>query len=296
MRKASLLGSDRGFTVLELLVASTLGLTIIASGLSLTTILRNAYQRDIGRARLNQDLRAALDVVGAAVRQAGEGFTGTFPAIEVVNGAAAEPDELVLRRELLSEEPNVCVDITAGSARGNIQITNSAPTTGCAYSGNTLAYTMWRDYRLAQGGGSVMGYIFNTGTRLGEFFDYTSEASTTSLYRLVASGGTWANSYPVGSSQLYVLEEWRFKLDGDELHIIENELDGDPWRVGFGITDFQVRVHKSDGTTVDAFTRADDWTDVAAIEVTIAGEEPFAGTILTGSLSGRYFPRNVLSN
>jgi hypothetical protein len=282
-------------SIVELLVSMALGLSVIAMGLSSTDAIRKVYSHDIARTRLQQDLRAALEVIGTNIRQAGEGFTNTFPAIEVIDGSSGAPDQLILRKEILAEEPSICVAIAIGGVRGNVFFSNATPTTGCSFGGNTANYNAWQAYRLAEGG-TAKAYAFNTSTRLGEFFTFGSESGSGSSYRLVASGGTWQYSYPVGSSQLYILEQWAFSLVGDELTLIENGNTADPWEVAFGLTNLQVVIHMVDGTEKTSFGIADDWTQIESIEVTVAGEQSFRGVPMQASLSSRFFPRNILSN
>lgn len=264
-------------------------------GLSATETVRNAFVHDVARTRLQQDVRSALDLIGTNVRQAGEGFTGAFPAIEVTDGASGGPDELVLRRVILSDKPNVCTAVAANSSRGNIFFTNATPTPGCAYSSNGGTYNAWRTHRLAKGG-QVKAYIFNTATKQGEFFTYRGENNSGSAYNLVTASGTWGNAYPVGSSQLYVLEEWRYRLGGDELELVENGDAANPWDVAFGLTNFQASVVTADGTTHTSFPRTADWTQIRYVEVTLSGRDTARRQPMTVTLTSRYFPRNVLSN
>jgi len=86
---------------MELLVASFLGLIILALGAQSTLSLRRLYLHDIVRTRVNQDLRGSLDMIGVNIRQAGENFTMSFPAIQIVNGTGGAGDQLILRRNLL---------------------------------------------------------------------------------------------------------------------------------------------------------------------------------------------------
>src|SRR5690606_6020349 len=76
--RRSILASDKGFTLVELLVTSFLGLIMLALTLSATTSNRRLYKYDLVRTRINQNMRSALDIMGIDVRQAGENLFSTF--------------------------------------------------------------------------------------------------------------------------------------------------------------------------------------------------------------------------
>lgn len=66
----------KGFTLVEILVA--LGIAGLLLGIVLSTTLghRRLYVLDQNRTAANQNLRAALDILVADLRQAGRGFPG----------------------------------------------------------------------------------------------------------------------------------------------------------------------------------------------------------------------------
>ncbi len=92
-----------GFTLVEILVA--LGIASLLLGVILSTTLghRRLYVLDQNRTAANQNLRAALDILVADLRQAGERLPLDFPAVEVRNGT-----ELVLRRNLFDVVLSLC--------------------------------------------------------------------------------------------------------------------------------------------------------------------------------------------
>ncbi len=288
-------GSETGFSIFELLVSMTIGLGVLAVSLSSTLTVRANYSENIVRGRVQENLRSSLDLISTNIRQAGEGFTGAFPAIEVIDGGGELPDQIILRRKQVIEQPNICANITASSSRTSIAITNTTPSAGCAYSSTSTAYNAWRNFRL-DSGGAATAYIYNTSTRLGEFFSYTGESNTGAAYRITPAAGTWENSYAIGNSQLYLLEEWIFSLVNGELKLVQNGESSTPWDVAFGLTNFQVRVALEDGQVLTSFPRGSDWSTIKHLEVTLAAQQEFAGRIISGQMSGQFFPRNVLSN
>lgn len=287
---------DSGFTVVELLVTSLLGLVITSLCLSIAMMNRNVLGRDTARTRLNQNLRGAIDILTTDGRVTGENLDTLFPAIELVNGAGSNPDTLTLRRNLQDEILKVCTSIVAGSNVRQVYFAVPGNTPGCIYSGQAQNYNSWRNYRLAQGG-QVDAFIYNSVTKQGEFFTYNSEADTgTSYYIQRPNGGTWANSYPNTSSSVYLLEEWKYQIQNSMLQIVENRDTANPYNVSFGVTNFQVQFGMRDGTIKYSFTTADAWTDISSIQVTLSGQDEFAKQTVARTVVGQFFPRNVLSH
>jgi type IV pilus assembly protein PilW len=228
-------------------------------------------------------------------RESGENLSSVFPAFEIINGAAGAPDELIIRRNLLDEVLNLCTALSAGSGTSEVFFAvASAPSSACTYSNNNFNYTQWRSYRLANSG-TTKAFIYNVSTQLGEFFDYSGETNTGTTYSITRSGGTWQNTYSVGSSSIYLLEEWRFRVQDGVLQLLENGDTASPRNVVAGITDFQILAVLADGTTQEAWGRTDRWNNINALDVRLSGSESFAGRAVTRSLSSRYFPRNILS-
>ena len=288
--------SDRGFTLIELLVASFVGIMLIGMMLQSVNSLRRVYSRDIISTRVNQDLRGSLDMIGINVRQAGENLTVNFPAIEIIDGASGAPDELFLRRNLLDEVLNVCVDISEGSSTTSIYFATVAADPGCVFSDNQHNYNTWRAERLAAADSTLDAYAFNSATREGEFLLYTGENNDGTELSLTRLNGTWQHEYTIGSSAIYLLEEWHFRLQGDVLQLIVNGDDSNVLNVAFGLTDFQISAMMQDGSTQAALGRDDDWTTLAALSVSLTAEATFAGNTIERSLTSQFFPRNILSN
>jgi len=294
--------SSSGFTLLELLVAMSLGLVIIGLGLSTALTSKNIYSLDIVRTRINQDIRGALDFIGSEVRIAGENFPSSFPAIMTVDGGGVNPDQLILRRNLLDESLKVCVDKLSGSADMTLVFSKvGSSESGCTYpsapdEGAAIKFAEWNAYRDSQDPKIVdHTYIFNRSTRLGEWFNYSSETDSGTELFIQRQGGGWSNDYTVGTSAVYVMEEWKLLLNGQTLQLILNNDSANPYNVAFGIEEFQVRALLQDGSSVDTFDSSENWKQLRAIEITMEGSESFKGNIIEGNLTAQFFPRNVLS-
>ncbi|KJH72235.1 hypothetical protein UH38_07270 [Aliterella atlantica CENA595] len=206
--------SNKGFTLLELLV--TLVVASVITGLALKLIVdqRQLFLNDQSRTQVNQNLRASLDLVGADIKQAGERLTtSTLPVVRVINGSATDPnvpDELVLQRLVIAESLPVCKTVTTGTTTSEIEVSQKGGAGLCNASFSsptaTLPITLnqWKDSRCAKDGTSacaraidvnratvsnrcveekdgtdkecVWAYIYDPDTNRGEFFLYGFES------------------------------------------------------------------------------------------------------------------------
>lgn len=127
--KRSTHGLNSGFTLVEL--TATLLISSILIGLALQVIVdqRRIFIKDQARIQVNQNLRAAMDLVGTDIKQTGERLERDteLPGISVINGASGAPDELVLQRKLLPDVMPVCQTIAAGSTQSTIDVSVVTP-------------------------------------------------------------------------------------------------------------------------------------------------------------------------
>jgi len=288
--------SARGFTLIELLVVLLLGTMIVGMTVQLSFANQKLYRKDVVRSRLNQNLRSALDIIGIDAREAGENLTSIFPAFEIVNGAAGAPDELILRRNLLAEVLNGCVTLAQSTSGASLQFALAGSvSSACIYANQTQSFDAWQAHRLAEGG-VAPAYVFDSVLRLGQWINYESETDSGTNYFINFPAVTWTANYPVGSTGVYLIEEWRYRVQGDYLQLIINGDDATPYNVVFGVSDLQIRGLMQDGTAVETFNAFSNWTDLRAIEVTIIGDDEGWGDSFERSVTGEFFPRNVLSN
>ncbi|MCB0354955.1 MAG: hypothetical protein KDD64_15585, partial [Bdellovibrionales bacterium] len=238
--------------MVEFVVAAGLGTVLTTIMLSTFIGNREMVRYDLERTSVNQNLRSVLDIVGMNIRLAGENLPSTFPAIEVIDGASGAPDQLILRRNLRDEILKVCADIPALSFN-NLFFAVAGVIPGCTFDDQLQNYNSWNTY-LTESGGEALGYIYDPTTRLGEFFSFNGVTNTGVELNLVRSSpGGWQNGYTVGQAAAYVIEEWRFVLNGDVLELYENGDLSNPSRVSYGLSDFQVSVALAGGTTVTSF-------------------------------------------
>lgn len=280
--------------------------SVIASAvLSVTLSSRRVLRKDQQRSQVNQDLRLGLDLLGIDIRQAGERLPADFPALEIVDGASGAPDTLIIRRNLLDQVLPVCSQVTQGTTTNQVRIAMvtvppDVPPTGCDPvaddDGNGWPDNLepWRNLRDGNGG-SIKAYIYNPVQNWGEFFIYDGDGSDTQ-YLHKADTGNWQHTYEVNEQcRVYIIQERRYVLNGDVLELVLDEDTGAAQRMLHGITAFQIQAVMADGSIVDALSATDEWSDLAALNVSLVAESEESGEPLTREVSGRFFPRNVLS-
>ena len=140
--------SSKGFTILELTVASAVSLTVLGLSLGMITEIRRGFLGDRVRITSNDNLRQASDFIGQDLRQAGERLESStqLPGISIIAGADGAPSTLVIQRQLLNETLPVCQSISAGTGTSStidVSVLNSPsgstpdyglPVGNCKYS------------------------------------------------------------------------------------------------------------------------------------------------------------------
>jgi type IV pilus assembly protein PilW len=287
--------------VLELLLALSLVLVITAGAVSVALSSRGLYQADQARTRLNQNLRAARDYLAADVRQAGERLGDDFPVLEIVDGIAGAPDELLVRRNLEDVVLRVCRDVGASDTEVYIGEPAGPPPPGCAAAPDSDAdgwpdnLQTWRERRLASGS-ALQAYIYDPVTGDGEFFLHDGEDKDELV--LLASAAAWQHTYPLASNcRVYLLEERRYRLAGGLLQLVVNDDDFDAQQIVDSLEDLQATALFQDGTQQASLGHGDAWPELRAVRIVLAGRidlatgEPIERTSLL-----EIVPRNVLSN
>lgn len=201
--------NTKGFTLLELIVASSVALTILGVALGMLSEQRRWMLGDRTRAVSNDSLRLVSDLIGQDIKQAGERLESDplLPSISIEPGSSTQPSTLVLQRKLLEQTLPVCQNIAAGTSTIDIAVMTGAVVANCEYSYlapsggepstdlNTLKPTgnlrLWRTFRCTQDGSQAIGntdpctattsgatawaYIHNPVNNQGEFFQYDLE-------------------------------------------------------------------------------------------------------------------------
>lgn len=112
-------GSSKGFTLIELLVTFIVSGIVLSLALRLIVDQRQLYVQDQARTQINQNLRAAIDLVGTDIKQTGERLVGNtqFPVVQIINNGSGvgTADKLVVQRNLVDQALPVCRNISPGS-------------------------------------------------------------------------------------------------------------------------------------------------------------------------------------
>ncbi len=237
--------TQRGVTLLELVVSVIVAMVILSGSLGLIVTQRRQYLNQQAKTDTNQTLQTAMDMVGIDVRQVGEQIESSglgLPVVRLLDGPAGAPDELVLQRKLLAKELNVC-ETVAGNPTSILVAQNTGG--NCLFSdadNNTVPDDVqeWQDYRCNQdkvagcaiptpncqqvGGNSTecsWAYLYDPMAGTGEFLLYQGESGNSTAYRIQVNaqppGLTHTYLYnataPAASlPKLYILEERRYSL------------------------------------------------------------------------------------
>ncbi len=231
---------NKGATLSELLLGTLIASTVISLAAMSFSWLRQMYVKDQQRNDVNQTLRSVFEIVGSDVRQAGEGFAQdpNFPSIVITENSGNS--EISIRRSLLTTSLPVCRQIVSGTSDNVLVVDDTSSIAGCDLidddnNGWPDSLQTWKDYRLSNGT-TIRAFIYD-GAGNGEFFKYYGEetfqadgSAVTPSPGAVASGSlntnnhTWQNTYGNNSaSRIYLIEERRYRLQGDTLQLVIND-------------------------------------------------------------------------
>jgi type IV pilus assembly protein PilW len=136
--------AQRGFTLVELMIALTISLILLLVIGTVFSSSRQAFRVQEDNARIQESGRFALEILGRSIKQAGyadvpfTGFKVAFAGIPITgtNGAAGAPDTLTVQydgvvgdRECTNGTPVTAADVTAGNniiqAYFNLDVANA---------------------------------------------------------------------------------------------------------------------------------------------------------------------------
>jgi len=114
--------TQRGFTLIELMIAMTIGLILMLVIGTVFTSSRQAFRVQEDNARIQESGRFALEIIGRSIKQAGHAeipFTGfkvafTGDAITGTDGAAGAPDTLTVQYDGVINDTSCSTTIDAG--------------------------------------------------------------------------------------------------------------------------------------------------------------------------------------
>ena len=241
---------QQGFTMIELIATTLIASILVLSGLAAFSSLRSIFVGSQFTNNVNQRLRSVFSLIGPDIQQTGEGLVSDpyFPAIEIKQitipntNPVETTSEIIIRKGLIGDTLPVCQSLTAGDSNPVVVTDNDSTDSSCLFQqshdnvqdGIPDIVKKWEEQR---DGGSIRAYIFN-GVGDGEFFDYKGEIfkndsgnvitpSVTNLPHTVAldmDSHTWQNDYNANSSsRIYLLEERRYRLQGNTLQLTIDE-------------------------------------------------------------------------
>lgn len=204
--------TNQGFTLVELLVTSLIASTVLALSLRLITDQRRQFLTDQHRSQNSQTLRIGMNLIGDAIRSAGDNLENDqeLPVISVIDKDDPENDtdhdKLIVQRQSIKNTLRLCADLNNGETR--LTVFKKPKDDGCSITssptpgGFDASVKVFRDYRsLADGNDtfdttsvpsvgdcneeSVWAYIHDPGDSddpsdpgpRGEFFKYAFETS-----------------------------------------------------------------------------------------------------------------------
>ena len=327
-----------GFSIIELLVTVLVSTAILSVSLGLIVTQRREYLNQQAATNTSQTLQAGMEMIGNDIRQAGE-HVGTgpgLPVLQLIDGGSGAPDQLILQRKLLTQQLNVCNDVSAGSNQITVVDKSNAdcPFTDGDANGIPDDVQEWQTFRCQQDGTAgcqatppsncqqaggpdqecSWAYIYDPINNRGEFFIYAGEGpapSNPGRYQIKIQG-TLSNSYsasgPVETRpQLYLMEQRQYSLSapnavGDRR--LQLQLRDAQQNVNYdlvsGIRDFQVQA-QIPGGQVDNLNLSGaatvDWRTVQAITVNLtAANTGPNATTPLRTISSQFFPRNSSSS
>ncbi|MEM9092606.1 MAG: hypothetical protein AAGC93_28225 [Cyanobacteria bacterium P01_F01_bin.53] len=305
----------RGYTLLELIIASSLGLATIGLAGSAILTNRGLLLRDTARIEVNQNLRASVDIIGSDIRQAGENLIiRDFPIIQLNDNSLNSHDELIVRSSLLLNTFSVCQD--ADSENLLIGDTTAGGIADCPVAGRGLdpadelpdSLFLWEEYRQEQEdiGEPTTAFIYDFDSLDGELFEIESIFRTAGTsgddpaeFFVQSTSSSWSGTYESAGRLplIAIIDERRFFLD--ENGFLNTQVNGGVDRIlANEVTDFQVIITTQDGVEHTDFNTADgdSWADIRSIQVTIGASSEFAANRnISNTISSQFLPRNILS-
>lgn len=324
--------ANAGFSLVELLISMTIAIIIVSVAISLIFAMRRVQRFDQARTTINQNLRAASDIIGTDLRQAGQGLPGggnPFPSIIFYTDDDGN-DTLIVRRSLSPNALNVCKhpingEIALITTSNSVKNDNGRMRSECdgsdqgTINGIEEGLASWEALR-QEAGGTLRAFIYDVEKDFGEFFNYNGYTQNTShsnnknaheQYDVKAEGDFSNQHYKnIGFDtvlpKLFVLEERRYRINAEEgsLEFILNGMEDTPQTLAFHISDFDVSATLDDGTVLtsllangeatdeDGNTIQTRWNKIRNVHISLTGVEPRDGPNAR-TFTADFLPRNV---
>ncbi len=296
---------ELGFTLIETLVALGLGSIIMAMFLGYIMTQKKLYNIDSLRAQADTELSGGMDLLGIRIRQAGQGMSKDFPAVQLVNGSGSNPDRLIVRIQNSEAYFRTCKVHSSSSNNNYVSIyraTNSNNPSYCRQGTIISDYMpVWETRRVANGG-TLKVFFYDDSDGDYTFFNYSSFTTVGSgnnaERRMRRSSGTWSANFANGLSYALLADQWEFYMENGYLKVKQN--DNTPENVIYGLTNFQVTLDVADATTgvvsnVNAFSYSGNWKLIRLVKVQVTATLNDQGESYQQVFNYSYYPRNILS-
>ncbi len=219
-------GSQRGTTLIELLVASVIGLIVVGAAFQLYLTQHKNWVTQDQVTDVQQAARSSIKMLSNHIRMAGYGLPNKVAPLTAVN---SNPDTL-----LVMYQP-------AGGCEAPIEHDMPQPSAELRCDGHDIS--CFEEDRWA--------YIYDAVADTGEFFRIT-EVQTGSSH-IQHNQDVFSRKYPKGSD-VTMVETYRFYIDDtDTLHpmLMFEEVGAQPLPYAENIEDLQFRFVMQNGDTVD---------------------------------------------
>lgn len=281
-----------GLTLVELLIASAISILILALLVPIVMGSRRLYTLDQSRTGVNQDLQAAMSMIGDDLRQAGQGllyagagYNSSPKPIVVTAGTPGDTLEVWFARS--GTNVPTPIGLCGNHTASFIPVASSSNNCGQGDANNNNIPDVaepFNNYRIAQGG-SIQAYLYNPTLLTGKLITLTGGSGTATNYSFIYTGSS-SGTYGQGSS-LMLVDRRQYSLSGGQLLLSEN---GGPGRaIMVGVTLFRVEPLTAAGT---AWSPSMQLSALSRVRVTLTAADPQG---VTRTQTNDFFPRNFLS-
>jgi prepilin-type N-terminal cleavage/methylation domain-containing protein len=190
---------SKGFGLIELIVAAVILSIIMLATFATVMSSRNAYTVDQSRSSSNQNLRAALDILGADIRQSGARIAGTG-----VSAVSLTSTSLTLRFGLADPLP-ICQNASGQSVSIYIQGSSIA---GCNSAVTQGIIAQWQNLYTARNTSGQIAriWIYDRITAVGEFAQISNISSSSTL-STISTLSNLSRTYIPANTLVYLIEE-----------------------------------------------------------------------------------------